>query len=335
MSQVRVYGHVGAPDRVCDLPKPSRWPAEGEEFRLNHIALVTADPESSGEFDEDLPALTASLTAAGIAVTTPDWRDSKVAWSSFDIAVIRSTWDYSLFPTEFQQWLADVSTATRVLNCPQVIGWNLDKEYMTELQRQGIAIVPTAVATTVAQVATELADVGAQAVVVKPTVSAGSRDTGLFARGDPAAAELGEAIIAMGKTAMIQPAIPSVATDGERALILIDGVRSHAVSKGPLLAHGGGLMGGEYTEVIAPVEPTAEQWALAEATAAAAVAAVGHRACCADQSLLYARIDIVTGEAGEPLVLEAELFEPSLFVNTAVGSADRFAAAVQRRLAVG
>lgn len=302
---------------------------------MNSIALVTADPESSGEVDGDLPLLAAALASIGIVVATPDWRDEDVDWTAFDLAVLRSTWDYSLFPGEFRQWLADVSAATRVLNCPQVIGWNLNKEYMVGLHRQGIATVPTELATTANEVAARLADVKAQAVVVKPTVSAGSRDTGLFTRGDPAAQQLGETIIAMGKSALIQPAIPSVATEGELALILIDGVRSHAVTKGPLLAHGGGLIGGQYSEVISAVEPTAEQWDLAEATAAAAVAAIGNRACCIEQSLLYARIDIVAGQDGQPLVLEAELFEPSLFVETAAGSADRFAAAVQRRLGGG
>ncbi|MGV1037149.1 MAG: ATP-grasp domain-containing protein [Candidatus Nanopelagicales bacterium] len=302
---------------------------------MNRVALVTADPESSGEVDADLPALRTALEKLDIAVATPDWRDAGVDWSMFDVAVLRSTWDYSLFPEEFQQWLADVSVSTRVLNCAQVIGWNLGKEYMTELHRRGIAVVPTTLAATAEQVTARLADVDAPAVVVKPTVSAGSRDTGLFTVGDPAAQELGEAILALGKTVMIQPAIPSVATEGELALILFDGVRSHAVSKGPLLQHGGGLIGGEYTEVIAPVEPTPEQWDLAEAATTAAVEAIGHRDCCADQSLLYARIDIVAGQDGEPLVLEAELFEPSLFIDTAVDSADRFAAAVLRRLRAG
>lgn len=283
----------------------------------------------------DLPALRAALEQRGISVTTPDWRDAGVDWSVVDLAVIRSTWDYSLFLGQFRQWLNDVSSLTRVLNCPQVIGWNLDKKYMTELQRWGIAVVPTVLATTVDQAAARLAEVEARAVVVKPTVSAGSRDTGLFTVADPAAQRLAEMILALGKTVMIQPAIASVAAEGELALILFDGVRSHAVRKGPLLEHGGGLIGGEYTEVIAPVRPTPEQWDLAEAAAVAAVAAIGHRECCADQSLLYARIDIVTGDDGSPLVLEAELFEPSLFIDTAVDAADRFAAAVQRRLRAG
>ena len=40
---------------------------------------------------------------------------------------------------------------------------------------------------------------------------------------------------------------------------------------------------------------------------------------------LYARVDLVPDVNGQPLVIELELTEPSLFLATAVGSADRFA----------
>ena len=39
----------------------------------------------------------------------------------------------------------------------------------------------------------------------------------------------------------------------------------------------------------------------------------------------YARVDLVPGANGEPLVIELELTEPSLFLGTAPGSAQRLA----------
>jgi hypothetical protein len=58
----------------------------------------------------------------------------------------------------------------------------------------------------------------------------------------------------------------------------------------------------------------------------AAVAPLGHG------DLLYARVDLVPGDDGAPLLLELELTEPSL--NLAVGgdAAKRLAAAIVRRL---
>ena len=49
-------------------------------------------------------------------------------------------------------------------------------------------------------------------------------------------------------------------------------------------------------------------------------------------SLLYARVDLVPGGEGEPVVLEVELAEPSLFLDHAPGSADRLATAIARMI---
>ncbi len=46
---------------------------------------------------------------------------------------------------------------------------------------------------------------------------------------------------------------------------------------------------------------------------------------------LYARVDILRSNAGEPAVLELELIEPALFLDFAPGSAEALAEAVLRR----
>lgn len=48
--------------------------------------------------------------------------------------------------------------------------------------------------------------------------------------------------------------------------------------------------------------------------------------------LLYARIDLVTDDAGRPVVLEVELAEPNLFLPQAPGAADRLASAVSQNV---
>ena len=52
----------------------------------------------------------------------------------------------------------------------------------------------------------------------------------------------------------------------------------------------------------------------------------------ADGPLLYARVDLIPDDEGNPVVLEVELTEPSLFFAHAEGSAQRFADAVAARL---
>jgi len=48
----------------------------------------------------------------------------------------------------------------------------------------------------------------------------------------------------------------------------------------------------------------------------------------ATERLLYARVDMIPGGNGAPLLVEVELAEPSLFWRHAEGSADRMAAAI-------
>ena len=48
------------------------------------------------------------------------------------------------------------------------------------------------------------------------------------------------------------------------------------------------------------------------------------------QRLLYARVDLLPGRDGAPLVIEVELTEPSLFLTAVPAAADRFAAAIRR-----
>ncbi|NLA34725.1 MAG: hypothetical protein GX868_03445 [Actinobacteria bacterium] len=293
------------------------------------IALVTTDM-STIEFDDpDLEPIHAALVAAGHDTVQANWLDESVDWSAFDLAVIRCPWDYMSRVEEFLAWLDRVETLTTLWNPPAFIRWNLDKTYLLTLDHLGVPVVPTLVAASVDEVGEAIAavvDTGFDNLVVKPTVSAGSKDTGLFSADDPAAVKLAEHIVAMGKQVIVQPAIPSVAEVGEQALMFFNGEFSHAFNKGPLLAHGGGLLSGdEYVEQLSLATPTVDELDVA------------HRVLDAVRSVapglegrfpLYARIDLVATDEG-PLLLEAEMFEPSYNVWLADGLVERFVAAVE------
>ncbi len=298
------------------------------------IALISTDPESVGHDDTDLVPLRAALESVGFEVAVPSWRDPSVDWSGFELAIMRSPWDYSQRLPEFLGWLDRASALTRILNSPEIIRWNLDKRYMAELADRGVRVVESHFCTSLAEVDAALALVVSERVVVKPSVSAGSRDTGLFERRDPHARELAEHIIAIGKTVMVQPAIDSVARVGERALVYFDGAFSHALTKGPLLDVGGELLGGVYSEQIGAADATAAEILLADTAMRAMGALFLDRGIGAEEATpLYARLDIVATDDG-PALLEAELFEPSYFVDTAPGSERTFAAAVLARVGV-
>lgn len=75
-------------------------------------------------------------------VTYKAW-DDEISWSSFDLVIIRTTWDYIQRSTEFLAKLELISSQTKLLNSLDVVKWNYHKGYLKELERRGVAIVPT------------------------------------------------------------------------------------------------------------------------------------------------------------------------------------------------
>ena len=294
----------------------------------HRIALVTA--RAARDLDEDLPPLLAALRAAGADVAAIDWDDASVDWSAWDVAVLRSPWDYSQRLSEFLAWAERAASLTQLLNPLEIVRWNTDKHYLAELERAGIAVVPSRFVEpsddAAAALAAFLADFAqASEFVVKPCVGAGSRDAQRHGRGDadPALAHMTRLLDA-GRSVLLQPYLDHVDAHGETALLFFDGVFSHAIRKGPLLHRGEGATRALFAaEHITPRTPSDAERALAERTLAQ----------IPGSSLLYARVDLIHDAAGNPCVLELELSEPSLFFAHGAGSAERYAAAVLGRAA--
>ena len=288
---------------------------------MPRVALVTAT--GARTFDDDLPLLAAALEELGAAVTTPVWDDPAVDWAATDLAVVRSTWDYTTRRSQFVAWAERVSEMTELRNPAAVLRWNTDKRYLAELGAAGVPVVPTTFATT----AEEVVLPEALEVVVKPSVSAGSRDTARYRTDRPERRAQATAhamqIIGSGRTAMIQPYLARIDAVGETALAVVGGAVSHTLVKRPLLRPGAAPR----TEPFAPEELEARSPTEAELTAADA--ALG---ACRDlldgAPLLYARVDLIPGPDGTPRLLELELTEPSLFHAHVPGSAARFAQAI-------
>ncbi len=284
------------------------------------VALVTC--AELADLDPDDRLLLDPLARQGIHVTAAVWDDPGVDWASFDLVVLRSTWDYARRRDDFVAWAAAVPT---LVNPADVVAWNTDKRYLRELAAAGVPVVPTSWV--------EPGDFWSPLDgewVIKPAVSAGSIDTGRYDLADSAHRDLAKAHVARLQAAhrlvMIQPYLPAVDSYGETAVLYLDGAYSHSIRKGPLLVGPDIGEAGLYKEeTISARLPTPAELKVAEA--ALAVVPGG-----ADR-LLYARIDMIPGLDGEPLLVELELTEPSLFLGTAPGAADRMSTAITQRLA--
>ncbi len=294
------------------------------------VAFVTTDWERVRNEDLDREWHDRAWAAAGETIDHVAWWDGTADWSAYDLVVIRSPWDYSERIDEFLVWLDGLGTEVPLHNPASVVRWNLDKRYLADLEALGVPVIHTEFLDSETDVSEALAPYGDGEIVVKPNVSAGSRHTGRFHATDSRALDLARTILHEGKSVMLQPCAKSVASVGEVSLVYFDGRFSHAFRKGPILAPGGGLLGGGYRETISAVEPSGEQRRVAEA-ASAATAAYNRERLRIDDPLLYARYDLIELHDGSTALLEAELFEPSFFLSVAGGAAERFRDAVLRR----
>ncbi|HEV7489540.1 MAG TPA: hypothetical protein VGO25_01950 [Rhodanobacteraceae bacterium] len=292
---------------------------------MSRIALVTA--AQARDLDDDLSPLVAAVRAAGVEPSVVNWDDVSIDWSSFDLAVLRSTWDYSLRLEEFLRWVDHASARTTLLNPANVVRWNTDKHYLAHLGRAGVPVVPSTFVEP-GKVALDalhsfLGGAGEE-FVVKPSVGAGSRDAQRYARDESGVALAHvQGLLDANRSVLLQPYLNRVDAHGETALVFFDGTLSHAIRKGPLLRRGEGPTRALFaTEHITARSPSPEEIKVATSTLAAIPFA---------QPLLYARVDLIHDDDGMPRVLELELSEPSLFFEHAPGSADRFAAAILAR----
>jgi hypothetical protein len=282
------------------------------------IHLVSCKQLPEPDADEEL--LNEALVRAGAEPVVCGWDDPAVDWSRAPIAVIRSTWNYFLLYEEFLKWVKRASAVTRLYNSPRVVVWNSHKAYLLELEQRGFPIIPTELV--VRNSAPSLkAIAGARGwshVVVKPAVSGGSLFTQQFR--DAELESEGEKFLAghaRERDMMVQPYVRSVDGYGERSLIWLGGQLSHAIRKSPRFIGNNERV----SHTSLPIAP--EERAFAEKVI---------EATRGDDELVYARVDIARDENDQPMLMEVELIEPSLFLKQEPGSADRLAKAIISRV---
>jgi glutathione synthase/RimK-type ligase-like ATP-grasp enzyme len=256
--------------------------------------------------------LVSALTSRGVPVSGAVWDDPDVAWTDFDLVLLRNTWDYHERLEEFLAWIDRVAEATRLLNPASVVHWNSRKTYLEDLERAGVPVVPTERGSRLGSLRELLARPGWGRVVAKPAVSAGGANTHLLSADRPEEAERSFANLLGRGEVLLQPYLSSVEREGERSLLYLHGAFSHAVARASRFTAGTGPVDG------APVIPTAE-----ELRVGAKAARQG------PDPTLYARVDLVRDPRGEPRVLELEMIEPSLYLSGRPGLCERWARAIE------
>lgn len=246
--------------------------------------------------------LLAALRKRGVSAEPVIWEDPLVDWSEAPVTVVRSTWDYTFRRAEFLRQLERISQVSTLVNRHDIVAWSTHKQYLLELKERGVAIVPTALVRRGSSFPFEqhLADTGFSEIVVKPAVGAGGLWTKRFAAKDVEAAKRHLERVLTQEDALVQPLLPSIETEGELSVVLVDGDITHAVRK--LGAPGDFRVHEDHGGSVTAVTPDDDVVAL---VTSALVAVPG--------PLLYARADVVRGLDGAPCLMELELVEPELF----------------------
>lgn len=243
------------------------------------------------------------------------WDDQNVDWNDFDVVVIRSPWDYQDRPDQFVEVLAKIeSSSARLLNSLEAVKWNINKNYLFELEKKGIELVPTLKREPLKEeeVSSFFDALKTDEIVIKPIVGANADDTFRIKKSNQE--DLKEIVkLFQNRECMIQPFMENIVKEGEFSLMYFNGRLSHSILKtvgeGDFRVqeeHGGGVL------ALKEVEPRLAT------TANKIMAAL-------DFTPLYARVDLVRNLENRFVLMELELIEPCLYFRFGPNSPQEFA----------
>jgi glutathione synthase/RimK-type ligase-like ATP-grasp enzyme len=290
-----------------------------ESILMQKCAILTMDNLDDFEAYDDL--LEAPLKQLDWEMIMVSWRDESVNWNDYDAVIIRSPWDYQDEPAAFMQVLEKINASTAHLeNSLDIVRWNIDKEYLKSLEKNGVTIVPTLWRDVfnVQELASYFEHFGSEQIVLKPRISANADNTFWLTKDNFMDHVDALALAFTTRPFMVQPFMASVINEGEFSLFYFDGQYSHTILKTPKdndfrvqEEHGGRL------QSVTPEEKLVQQ--------------ATHALSAIDEMPLYARVDFV--RHGEQFALmESELIEPSLYFNMDDKSASRFAKAFANKM---
>jgi len=221
-------------------------------------------------------------------------------------------------------WAESVAAEIPFFNPPEIIRWNTRKTYLRDLEKEGVAIAPTIFLErgSRADVADLMTQRGWGRGFIKPVVGATARETLRFDSNVEGLAEAQAHLdrLLPAEAMMLQPYLKAVEEVGELSAIFLGGALSHAVRKIPV--PGDYRVQDDFGAKDFPVDLSGEELRKAHHI----VEAASSRARAG--SLLYARVDWLTDDAGQLVLTELELVEPSLFFRHSRRAPDQLADAL-------
>jgi hypothetical protein len=249
------------------------------------------------------------------------WTDQKVDWQLYDLAILKSPWDYFDKIDQFYAWLAEMERlAVPLLNPSSVVRWNCDKHYLASIEARGLPITPTQYLEKgqTPHLESFFDSFKSHKIVVKPCISGGSKHTFAISREEIEATTSLLQPLLQAESFMVQPFLTQIQQEGEWSFIFFNGKFSHSLLK---KARPGDFrvqhyLGGSIHAGPAPAPLLNEATAYVEAFA---------------KDCLYARVDGLAIN-NHFMLMELELIEPFLFLFTHSGSYENYYQALQKLL---
>ncbi len=282
------------------------------------LGVVTCEKCSQLTVSEQ--ALLPLFANRGVSATPVVWNDPLVPWSTFDYLLIRSIWDYHLDLDAFTAWLLMLEQRSiRTWNSIPVLRRNCHKFYLRDLEDRGVRIIPTLFQTKgSADAIGNVLQRGWKKGVVKPAVSASAYRTEAFSTTSMQDAEAKILNAASHGDFLIQEFMPAVETTGELSMIFYNHRYSHSVLKRP--QPGDFRVQKEYGGGVVICQPDKHIIQTAESI-------LTHFG----DDLRYARVDGIVVD-NEFVLMELELIEPDLFLETSMGAPQQFVDSLLSRL---
>ncbi|MGE8433467.1 ATP-grasp domain-containing protein [Chryseobacterium joostei] len=266
---------------------------------------------SQGVANDEDTELINFLKGKGLDVVPTIWNDENVNWSSFDVAIIKSPWDYHNHLEEFLNWLERIEDlGVKVLNPAEIIKWNSDKHYLKDIAEKGLPVIPVEYLDKDSSFDNRFFDLfKTDKLVVKPCVSAGAQNTITVSKDNFNERSTDIEQLLKEQDYMVQPFVEEI-KNGEWSFLFFNGKYSHCSLKTPKQGdfrvqhyHGGSIS-----------YPTPEPLHIEQA---------GTYLKSLPESTLYARVDGVLINNSFYL-MELELIEPYLFLNGNNGLLDNY-----------
>ena len=188
--------------------------------------IITKNPDPSKEngiLEDQL--VQEALEKRGYRVGRKSWSDPYFDWSTTKAVIFRTTWNYFDHYEKWTDWLESTSKVTRMINPYELIKWNMDKHYLSDLLAKGINIPKTHFieAGNEASLKDLIVEKGWSKAILKPCFSGAARHT--YKIEGEVSDELEKAFqqLIAKEAMMLQPFQENVVERGEVSLMIMGG----------------------------------------------------------------------------------------------------------------